>query len=96
MVEGPGQLHPSPDRCSSLTPDTAVISPQDPTLVTAGSHGLPGTPRLILEYSSVSGPPVPWFPWRPTPNGLNRQGRGFSKACMQASADVSIPILRGS
>lgn len=66
MVEGPGQLHPSPDRCSSLTPDTAVISPQDPTLLIGSSlqatcsvHG--DTPGATAEglYWTLNGRRLP-------------------------------------
>lgn len=66
LVEGPGQLHPSPDRCSSLTPDTAVISPQDPTLLIGSSlqatcsvHG--DTPGATAEglYWTLNGRRLP-------------------------------------
>ena len=80
---------------ASVCPPQKTQSPGPPRWSLQEAVVSPAPHALILEYSSVSSPPVQWFPWRPTLNGLNRQGRGFSKACTQASVDASIPIHGG-
>lgn len=66
MVGGSGWLQPRPDRRSFLTPDTAVISPQDPTLLIGSSlqatcsvHGDPPGATAEGLYWTLNGRRLP-------------------------------------